>query len=388
MATFQLKQGADTFDCDPFGVVTKGGAAAGSWTTSKDNKINIKRTDGSQMAFDVVWKFDISNNHLCLFSGANQIFDFYKAGNTPQCGTLNAVLLVKPDVNNPFTFQLHGDWNLEPNHNMSITISGTKSEIDGFIDDPRGRFMYHFRNKEDLTQESILGFVGSWRQNAAAQAQGQLVMDFTYTKENVDGTKVDATFTLPKSMIINRVNNQLLYQYDKNNEVFKVQIAGLLKISKDFEITYTIDRQVSGTGADQVKSTAITVGAVFTKPNLSGALQLALKKADGTAGATSLTISGNFTAMLGASQLQAGFSFSQIRSGNKVDTTFAFSGSLSIANNGQFQWTFAKTAQGQLSVTISAADIKLGKARADGRLNVTLKNGQVVGVVGLLGVSF
>lgn len=382
MATFQLKQGADTFDCDPFGVVTKGGAAAGSWTTGKDNKINIKGTDGSQTSFDVVWKFD-SNNHLCLFSGADQVFDFYNAGNRPQCGTLNAVLFVKPDRNNPFTFQLRGEWDLDDKHNLSITINGTKSALDGFIDDPRGRFMYHFRNKDDITQESILGFVGSWQQNAAAQTQGKLVMDFVYARE--DGTK--DTFTLPNTMIINRVNNQLLYQYDKNSEVFKVQIAGLLKINKDFEISYTIDRQVSGTGAEQVKSTAITVGAVFTKPTLSGELQLALKKADGTAGATSLTIAGNFTAMLGASQLQAGFSFSQIRSGNKVDTTFGFSGTLSIANNGQVQWTFAKNAS-QMTVSISASDIKLGDVRVDGRLNLTAQNGKVVGVTGLFGVSF
>ena len=382
MATFQLKQGADILDCDPFGVVTKGGAAAGSWTTGKDNKINIQGTGGSQTSFDVIWKFD-SNNHLCLFSGASQIFDFYNAKNNPRCGALNAVLVVKPDVNNPFTFQLRGEWDLDDKHNLSITINGTKSGLDGFIDDPRGRFMYHFRNKQDITQESILGFVGNWQQNAAAQAQGQLVMDFVYNRE--DGTK--DTFTLPKSMIINRVNNQLLYQYNKNNEVFKVQIAGLLKINKDFELSYTIDRQVSGTGAEQVKSTAITVGAVFTKPNLSGELQLALKKADGSAGATSLTISGNFTAMLGASQLQAGFSFSQIRSGNKVDTTFAFSGTLTIANNGQVQWKFEKNAQ-QLSVAISATDIKLGKVRADARLNLTAQNGKIVGVTGLFGVSF
>jgi hypothetical protein len=382
MATFQLKQGADTFDCDPFGVVTKGGAAAGTWSTTKDNKITIKRTDGSQTNIDVAWKFD-ANNHLCLFSGATQIFDFYNAGNRPQCGTQDAVLFIRPDRNNPFTFQLRGEWDLDDNHNLSITISGTKSTLDGFIDDPRGRFMYHFRNKQDLTQESILGFVGSWQQNAAAQAQGKLVMDFVYARE--DGTK--DTFTLPSSMIINRVNNQLLYQYDKNNEVFRVQIAGLLKISKDFELTYTIDRQVSGSGAEQVKSTAFTVGAVFTKPNLSGELQLAIKKADGSAGATSLTIAGNFTAILGANQLQTGFSFSQIRSGNKVDTTFAFSGTLSIANNGQIQWTFEKNAT-SLSVTISASDIKLGQARVDARLNLKMANGQVVGVFGLFGVSF
>jgi hypothetical protein len=382
MASFQLKQGADTFDCDPFGQVTRNGAAAGTWSTSNDNKITIKKTDGTQSAFAVTWQFN-SDNHLCLSSEGNQIFDFYDVGNRPLCGTRNAVLLVRPDRNNPFTFELRGEWDLDDQHNLNITINGTKSAINGFIDDPRGRFMYHFRNLKDITQESILGFVGSWKPNAAAQAQGQLVMDFIYTRE--DGSQ--DTFTLPKSMIINRVNNQLMYEYDKNNEAFNVQIAGFLKISPDFEISYTIDRQVSGTGAEQVKSTTFTVAAVFTRPNLSGDLQLAIKREDGTAGSTTINIAGNFTAMLGANQLQVGFSFSQIRAGNRVDTTLGFSGTLKIANNGQIQWTFEKNAQ-QLSVVISAADIRLGSARVDARLNLTTQSGQLVGVYGLFGVSF
>jgi hypothetical protein len=383
MASFQLKQGDTTFDCDPFGNVSVSGSAGGTWTTNKQNQIEIARPDGSTVANDVGWQFD-NDNHLCLFSGGEQIFDFHDVpGNRPLCGTLNAVLMVRPDRGNAFTFQLRGDWSLDDGHDLNFTVNGVKSVIDGFIDDPRGRFMYHFRNKQDITEESILGFVGRWQQNADAQAQGQLVMDFIYKRE--DGS--EATFTLPKSMIINRVNNQLLYQYDKNNEVFSVQIAGFLKVSKDFEISYTIDRQVSGSGAEQVRSTTVTVAAVFTKPNISGDLQLALKKADGTAGETSLNISGNFTAMLGASQLQVGFSFSQVRAGNKVNTTIGFSGTLNIANNGQIQWTFEKNAQ-QLTVAISAANIKIGAARLDGRLNLTTQGGQLVGVYGLLGVSF
>jgi hypothetical protein len=382
MASFQLKQGADVFDCDVFGAVKKSGDQIGTWTTSKDNKIVINRTSGGQVPCDVTWKFD-ADNHLCLFSGADQIFDFHNVGNRPLCGTRNAVLLMKPDRGNAFTFELRGEWDLDDKHNLSITINGVKSTLDGFIDDPRGGFVYHFRNKKDITQESLLGFVGKWQVNDSAAASGALVMDFVFSRE--DGS--EDKFTMPKSMIINRVNNQLLYQYDKNNETFSVQIAGLLKINKDFEITYTIDRQVSGTGAERVKSTTFTIGAVFNKPSLSGDLELTIKKADGTGGATTLTIGGNFTAMLGASQLQVGYSFSQIRAGNRVDTVFAFGGTLSIAHNGQVQFTFAKNAK-QLTVAISAADIKLGPARANGSLNLKTQDGKLVGVFGLFGVSF
>jgi hypothetical protein len=381
MAIFQLTADGETFDCDPFGKVTQGGNQAGTWTTSNDNKIVITKTSGSAVPVEVGWQFD-QNNHLLLSSGGSQIFDFHEVpGNRPVCATKNAVLLVRPDRSNSFLFQLRGEWDLDANHDLTITISGVTSTLDGFIDDPRSRFMFHFRNKTDLTEESILGFVGRWEQKT--DENGLLTLDFVYTRE--DGS--EDTFSLPKSAVINRVNNQLMYTYDKNNETYSIQIAGLLKISPDFEITYTIDRQVSGSGAEQVKSTSFTVEAVFTKPSLSGDLQLAIKKADGTAGVTTLTIAGNLTAIIGASKLQVGYSFSQIRSGNKIDTTFAFTGSLSIANNGQIQWTFEKNAQ-QLSVTISASDIKLGPARADARLNLTMQNGQVVGVNGLFGISF
>jgi hypothetical protein len=381
METFRLTAGSETYDCDAFGGVTRGGSPAGKWNTSTDNKIVISRSDGSQIAFEVAWQFDV-NNHLCLFSKGAPIFDFHNVpGNRPVCATRNAVLLVKPDREKTFTFQLRGEWNLDSDHKLSFTVNGLTSIIDGFIDDPRSRFMYHFRNKTDLTQESILGFIGRWQEQLGED--GLLTTDFIYTRE--DGS--EDTFRLPKSVLINRSTNQLMYSYDKDNETYSIQFAGLLRISRDFEITYTIDRQVSGSGAEQVKSTTFTVGAVFTQANLSGDLQLAIKRADGSAGATTLVISGSFTAMLGATQLQVGYSFSQIRAGNGIDTTFAFSGSLSIANNGQIQWTFEKNAQ-QLSVEISASNIRLGSVRADARLNLRMQNGQLVGIWGLFGVSF
>jgi hypothetical protein len=146
MASFQLKQGGTTFDCDPFGKVSVSGSAAGTWTTNKQNQIEITRPDGTTVANDVGWQFD-SDNHLVLFSGGEQIFDFHEVpGNRPLCGTVNAVLMVRPDRSNAFTFQLRGDWSLDDGHDLNFTVNGVKSVIDGFIDDPRGRFMYHFRS--------------------------------------------------------------------------------------------------------------------------------------------------------------------------------------------------------------------------------------------------
>ena len=121
----------------PFGKVSISGDAAGTWTTNNQNQIAITLNDGSTVANDVGWQFD-GDNHLCLFSGANQIFDFHDVpGNRPLCGTLNAVLMVRPDRANAFTFQLRGDWSLDDGHDLNFTVNGVKSVIDGFIDDPR-----------------------------------------------------------------------------------------------------------------------------------------------------------------------------------------------------------------------------------------------------------
>jgi hypothetical protein len=381
MATFSLTQGADKYDFDTTGPVNKNGQTVGNWATSKDNKLTVSDKNGNALvSFDVTWQFN-ADNQLTLSSGGNVAFNFNTvAGVRPLLTTNNAVLNVRPDRNNTFNFDLRGEWDITADHDLSITINGVQSVIDGFIQDPRSRFMYHFFNKQNLTQETILGFVGSWQQRV--DASGTPVLDFQYKRE--DGST--DTFSLPQGVTINRTINQFMYQYNKAGHSFRVQFVGLLQVSEDFQITYSIDRQVSQTGQEQVAATTFTIGTVFKKNNFSGTLDLAVTKADGTPGAFTLSISGSFTAVLGQTKLQAGFTFSQVRAGNTITTAIGFSGSLQL-KNGQVQWQFAKNAQ-TMTIAISAADIKIGPARIDARLNIVGAGGQLVGVQMLFGVAF
>jgi hypothetical protein len=381
MAGFTLTKGADKYDFDVTGTANKNGQPAGAWTTSKDNKLVVNDKNGNALAsFDVTWQFN-ADNQLVLSSSGNPVFNFQTvAGLRPLLTTADGVLNVRPDRNNTFNFNLRGEWDLTANHDLSFTINGVPSVIDGFIQDPRSRFMYHFFNKQDLTQESILGFVGSWQQRV--DANGAPLLDFQYKRE--DGSA--DTFTLPQGVTINKAINQFMYQYNKAGHSFRVQFVGFLQVSEDFQLTYSIDRQVSQTGAEQVASTTFTIGATFKKNNFSGSLDVLVNKTDGTAGAFTLSISGSFTAMLGQTKLQAGFMFSQVRAGNTITTAVAFAGSLQL-KSGQVQWQFQKNAQ-TMTIAISAADIKLGSARIDARLNIVGTGGQIVGVQMFFGVAF
>lgn len=375
--TFQLKSGADTFDFDLSGGVTKGGAAAGKWTTNQTNQIVLTQTDGSVVNFTVVWAFD-GDNHLVLQSGGAAVFDFSSNG-LQIYKTVGAVLNVQPDSGKAFNFQIRGTWDIDTDHNLTFTVSGQKSTISGFVQDPRGRFMYHFFNQKDLTQESIFGFVGDW--TSIVDATGKPLLQFQYKLE--DGTT--GTFKLPAAAAFNTSLNQFMYEYDKAGQTFRIQFVGELTIDENFQITYSLDRQVSK-GTQQVGATTFKLGAVFKRNDFTGEMQLAIAKNDGSAGSTTITLGGNFTALLGTTKLVAGFSFSQVRNGAVVTNTVGFNGSLTFQNNGSVTWDFQKNAT-QLSIDVRA-QIQLGPARVEGRLNLVSSNGKVVGVRALLGVAF
>jgi hypothetical protein len=377
--TFQLASGTDTFDFGLTGAVTKGGAAAGKWTTNKTNQIVLTKTDSTTIAFDVAWIFN-ADNHLVLQSGGADLMDFNRVdSNQPFYKTVNAALFVSPDATNAFNFQLHGTWQLDDQHDLTFTVNGVKSTIVGFVQDPRSRLMYHFFDQQDLTQESILGFVGSW--NSIVSADGKPMLQFSYTLE--DNTL--GMFQLPLAATFNTGINQFMYQYDKAGQTFRVQFVGELQIDDNFQITYSLDRQVSQ-GQTQVAATTFKMAAVFTKPNFTGQLQVAIAKNDGTAGAMTITIGGNFTARLGTTQLTAGFAFSQIRNGATVTTTAGFNGTLRLQNNGLVTWEFTKNAT-QMSISLMG-QIQVGNARINGLLNIQSAGGKIVGVRALLGVAF
>lgn len=380
MAAFSLTKGADTFDFGLDGSVTKGGSAAGTWATNQGNQIVVTAADGTQNPIDAGWQFN-QDNQLCLFSGANQVFDFHQGTANPPFYQLSdkAVLQVFPDQTGNFSFNLHGAWQLAANHNLSLTLNGQASTIDGYVEDEQSRFVFYFFDKK-LPFSFNLVFIGKW--DSAVNQQGVLAPTFQYATE--DGKT--STFSLPGEITNDRSINQFVYQYDKDGHSRRITFMGILNVTPDFQLKYTLDRQTDDSGNEQVASTTFNVSAVFKSQDFSGDVEFVVKKTDGTTGSTTIGIKGNFTATLGNTRLMVGYGFTMVRGQETVDTSFFFNGTLAIKDNAQVQWQFQANAQ-SFTIGIAAQDIKIGNARADARLNITGQGGQV-GVYALFGIAF
>lgn len=385
MLNFQLNNNALAYNFDVAGNVSAaGGDLAGSWTTNAANQIVATFSSGASagaasLAFDVDWLFN-DRNQLTIRSGNSELFNFSASGLYNSFTTRDTALIVQPDRTAPFSFALYGDWSMSPNHNLTLTVNGLASTLDGFVSDPLGRFIFHFANQDNVLETSVLGFVGFWQ--SRVDAAGTPLLDFHY--QTAAGDKI---FELPQAVAVNRSSNQLAYTYAKDNKTLSIDFQGTLMIGPAFEITYVVEPQTSSSGEPMLSSTTLSFGATLTQPNLHGDLELALVKPDGTTGASTLTIGGQCQGVLGKASLQIGFTFTQTfgGAGNQLTRTAAFSGTLAF-NAGQVQWTFSAT--GSTIDLAIGVDIKLGPIQLDARLNLPMSGGQTSGVTFLLGVSF
>ena len=382
MAGLQVTKNNETFLIEPLGIVSQNNTAVGKWKTDQANKIVVTKNDNTTLSFDVAWEFNPDNQLVVSAGGKN--FNFTEVtANVPRYETRDAVLVVKPNKDQPFSFELRGDWALTDDHDLSIKINGKTSVIDGFVHDPRSRFMFHFSNKKNLLQGSVLGFVGQWSE--FVDESGQPRLKFSYQRAG----QANGEFVLPKGVVVDKSINQLMYEYDKDGKKRRIQLVGTLMISDDFQINYGLDRQTSADGQQQVANTTFIFNAAFKKNNFSGDLDLAIKKQDGSIGTTTISISGKFTAVLGTARLLAGFTFEQNRAGNKTTTTFGFAGKLEF-KQGSIQWAFSTSNTTTKTITLAInVDINLSNnTQLDARLNLAMEHGQLKGITFFLGIAF
>jgi hypothetical protein len=382
---FTVTSGGQTFDLDIKGRAFQSGSQVGSWKTSADNKIVITRNDTQTFTVSAAWRWNDKNQMIAVINGTDA-FNFQSDTTlNPNYETRNAVLRFTPDVAGTFTIEIRGAWALTVDHNMLFTPTGSAaSTLTGFINSPEGKFIFFFNDADRPLRKYKLGFIGEWQNALDANGkpkEGQLV--FVYRTE--DGTQ--AKFELPKAITINKTTNQLRYEYQKGG-LQSIDFVGTLVVNDDFSLSYSISRRVSNTGETMVRETVVGFGAVFQKTNFQGNLELTLKKADGSTGSTTLTVRGDFTAVLGKTNLQAGFRFDQIREGQTITTTFGFAGQLQT-KGATVQWAFTTSNAATRTIDLSVgADIQLGGLKADARLNLTMADGSVKGVTFLLGINF
>src|SRR5215469_4694217 len=294
---FQLTSGNDTYDFNIDGSVQLAGASAGTWTTNTTNQIVLtKVAAGGTVPFDVDWLFN-NNNQLQVLSGGAPVFNFHSGAALPLYSNNKDVLVVQPDSNASFTFQLRGPWQFSDQNELSITIGKQNSVLDGFLQDTTGQFSYHFFDLASPAtgNENVLTFAGTWEPTVV---DGKNTLILHYDTEDGKG----AVFTLPGSVNLDPSINEFVYNYDKGTNSFSLQFVGTLHVSSDFTVTYKLDVD-SAAGA----APTITLDTRFAKNDFNGNLELSVKDAGGSQ--QTITIGGDFTAVVGGGSLKVGFHF-------------------------------------------------------------------------------
>jgi hypothetical protein len=373
MATFQLKKAADTYEFDMSGKVKKNGAAFGKWSTNADNKI-LAKDNTSEVAFDgLAWSF--ADNALLLKSNGQKVIDFNEANGESLSFSVGdkAVLQVIPlgnDDENAFRFDLHGEWKLTEKHDLSITLNNVESVLDGYVDDPATKFSFFFFDEDDNSFNLV--FMGQW-ENLLPDETGKLKIRFQYEAEKPDASGLTKRFfMLPKEVTMDRTVNQFVYKYEKGKQRL-IKFVGVLNVTSDFHLTYSLARQERFDGQVAVKSTEFRVAAVLKNDKFTGDIEFFIKKQSGTVTTSVIGIKGKFTADFKGNILAAGFAFVQESDGFKKKNTVLFNGTLKLKNNlTQVDWAFAIN-DNVKTLTITITDVQLGPATLNSK--VVLENG-------------
>src|SRR5262245_66122378 len=116
MSTFKLGSGAGELELAVDGSALQAGVVVGNWRTTENNKIQVKKEDGTSTVFDVGWKFN-ADNQLVMLDGAKEVFNFQADKSlTPGFELRKSVLRFTPSRLNGFSFDIRGEWNLTDNH--------------------------------------------------------------------------------------------------------------------------------------------------------------------------------------------------------------------------------------------------------------------------------
>jgi hypothetical protein len=367
MGSFQITDQADTLTLDTAGNVTSNGVALGAWTVSKDNQLQINQTDRGIRTVPVNWSFNSANELILTQPNTQNMFNFFGDLNTvPSLSTSKAVLTVQADSNNTFSFQLRPTWNLESNYDMTVTIAGTASKIDGLLGDRQdGGFDYIFQTNDDLLAACTLNFTGTWKQRVAGTAD----LIFEYDTEPDATGNTTKQFDLPDGLGVDTATNMLTYRASKQDQSSVIGIIGTLTIHGDFSITYEIQQQdIAG-----VNTSTFNIQADLVKSSVGTAtLDLNLKKA---AGSTTVSIGGTYQGTIGDNaKLTVGFSYQRQVSGGTTTTLATFQGEVQTQND-DFVWAISDQ-QGTLTITAQVSFV-VGSTCAEGALNFQTSQGQV-----------
>jgi hypothetical protein len=287
----------------------------GSWTTTDDNRVRVDKSDGGHVDLAVDWKFNASNQ-LTLSIGGRELFAIVNTTDgLPRYSLDNNVLVVDPDGDGDFEFRLRCLFGINEQGNLVVSINGTESVIDGFIEDKKSRFRFQFFDKQLPSFPNSLVLSGQWERKPVAD---EIRLHF---KLDDPALEIAAKpLDLPAAVRVDPARNHLalVYQSASHGER-RVQFLGSFEIRPGWTLVFRIDDVKDG----GVRKSKIEVETTFEWDAARGSLSLFVGKTRTptsqvveVGGALSVVLKNNAT-------LDWTFAYQKNTAGGKAVTTIA-----------------------------------------------------------------
>jgi len=379
MRQFPLKVGAVMLNFDTDGSVSDAAAnTVGRWTTA-DNTIRVNRAGGGSEVVEALDFAFNASNQLVIRQSGQPVFTLVSTPEGLPTYSVDAKnrLVVDPDGDRDFSFTLDCLWGLNADGNLVVSISGTESVLDGYLEDRNSRFRFSFDDKDMPTVPSRLVLAGSWQRDT--QVSNEIRLRFVLDDPALEIAA--RPLKLPAAVKVDPQRNHLALVYQtKSKGERQLQFAGSLEIKPDCTLVFRIDDVKDG----GVRKSRIEVQTSFAWRAGLGSLQFVVGKETGK-GAQTLEVGGALSAKLKGGQLDWTFAYRKATSGNGT-ASVALATSLSfVTDKGKLFINYVqdgKTRQLDISGRIDTGEVVFG-----GGLQVK-NDPSGRSVKGFIGVSF
>jgi len=330
MRKFAVQSGSDIYYCGTDGSVADAAHVIGQWTTTDDNKIRITEQSGAQTDIKVDWEFN-ENNQLSITQNGKEVMRLTGVDITPRYFLSKNVLRVDPDGDLDFDFPLHCIWGMTSDGKLRVTINGTDSDLDGYLEDKQSRFRYWFYDKERPISPANLVFDGKWESVDKNGKKVDVVTDQVRLHYLLDDPSLENSkcpLTPPGEAKVDKTRNHLVLTYSyAGHGQRSISFQGSLQIKPNWTLSFAIsDTQNGG-----VRKSKIEVATTFDWDRGTGTIQLSVGTTKG-AGTQKLEIGGTIKAKIGSTGIDMTFNYLKQTSGGTQSITLATSVTFNFTN--------------------------------------------------------
>lgn len=315
MRTFSLDLEGKSCVFDTDGKVHDASAdIVGTWTTTAQNKIKVTKTLGGTVEVAVAWGFNASNQLTISEGGKLKIALNNTTDGLPRLQLKKNVLIVDPDGDGDFEFPLQCLFGMKPDGNLVVSINGSESVLDGYLEDSKSQLCFVFFDKALANFPNSLVFSGAWERKGK---DSEIRLHFVLEDPAMEITA--KPLDLPAVVKVDPHTNHLVMQYNSKYGDRQISFLGSFQIKPGWKLEFRI-ADVKETG---LRKSTIEVNTTFEWDSVQGKLALYVGKTR-TQNSQVIEVGGSLSATLkNGVTLNWDFAYKKSTAGGQSVTTIA-----------------------------------------------------------------